>query len=155
MCCLFIPWSLFATESHVSGYMIKWRNRNKMKISLSNFNALASFLLLILNENFSYLILPRYIFNTILKSLTSRLFCWCLTHYVALHCSVSSLVFFWFPGSHSRVNQCPVNEHGCLDLDVCIHMSKLCDGVPDCSDGWDEGPHCRGDKHKTHSERIV
>lgn len=23
-------------------------------------------------------------------------------------------------------------------------MSKLCDGVPDCTDGWDEGPHCRG-----------
>ncbi|KAA8591055.1 hypothetical protein FQN60_001998 [Etheostoma spectabile] len=46
-------------------------------------------------------------------------------------------------GSHNRANQCPVNEHGCLDLDVCIHMSKVCDGVPDCSDGWDEGPHCR------------
>lgn len=54
--------------------------------------------------------------------------------------------FFFFPGSHNRVNQCPVNEHGCLDLDVCIHMSKVCDGVPDCSDGWDEGPHCRGNK---------
>lgn len=23
-------------------------------------------------------------------------------------------------------------------------MSKLCDGVPDCTDSWDEGPHCRG-----------
>ncbi|KAG7249416.1 hypothetical protein CRUP_021094, partial [Coryphaenoides rupestris] len=22
-------------------------------------------------------------------------------------------------------------------------MSKLCNGVPDCTDGWDEGPHCR------------
>ncbi|KAF3860451.1 hypothetical protein F7725_000706 [Dissostichus mawsoni] len=46
-------------------------------------------------------------------------------------------------GSHNRVSQCPVNEHGCLDPDVCIHMSKLCDGVPECPDGWDEGPHCR------------
>lgn len=26
-------------------------------------------------------------------------------------------------------------------------MRKLCDGVPDCSDGWDEGPHCRGTAH--------
>lgn len=54
------------------------------------------------------------------------------------------LVCVCFLGSHNRVNQCPVNEHGCLDPDVCIHMSKLCDGTPDCSDGWDEGPHCRG-----------
>ncbi|CAF88716.1 unnamed protein product, partial [Tetraodon nigroviridis] len=47
------------------------------------------------------------------------------------------------PGSHSKVNQCPVNEHGCLDPEVCIPMSRLCDGVPHCTDGWDEGPHCR------------
>lgn len=23
-------------------------------------------------------------------------------------------------------------------------MSKLCNGVPDCTDSSDEGPHCRG-----------
>ncbi|MBN3284997.1 LRP1 protein, partial [Polyodon spathula] len=28
-------------------------------------------------------------------------------------------------------------------MELCIHMSKLCNGVPDCTDGWDEGPHCR------------
>lgn len=60
----------------------------------------------------------------------------------------SEMCFACFSGSHNRVNQCPVNEHGCLDPDVCIHMSKLCDGVPDCTDGWDEGPHCRGKKKK-------
>lgn len=59
---------------------------------------------------------------------------------------VTWMCFVCVAGTHSRVNQCPVNEHGCLDVDVCLHMSKLCDGVPDCTDGWDEGPHCRGNK---------
>ncbi|KAG9353472.1 hypothetical protein JZ751_018071 [Albula glossodonta] len=44
---------------------------------------------------------------------------------------------------HSRVSRCPPNEYQCLGTDLCIHMSKLCDGVHDCTDGWDEGPHCR------------
>ncbi|KPP78525.1 low-density lipoprotein receptor-related protein 1-like [Scleropages formosus] len=47
------------------------------------------------------------------------------------------------PGPHSRVSRCPPNEYQCLGTEVCIHMSKLCDGVHDCTDGWDEGPHCR------------
>lgn len=64
-----------------------------------------------------------------------------------LYCFFLTCVLLVVPGSHNRENQCPVNEHGCLDVDVCIHMSKLCDGVPDCSDGWDEGPHCRGNTH--------
>lgn len=62
---------------------------------------------------------------------------------------------FVFPGTHNRANQCPVNEHGCLDVDVCIHMSKLCDGVPDCSDGWDEGPHCRGNDTYKHTQLFL
>ncbi|KAK0138336.1 Low-density lipoprotein receptor-related protein 1 [Merluccius polli] len=46
-------------------------------------------------------------------------------------------------GPHSRVSQCPPNEYQCGGTELCIHMSKLCNGVPDCTDGWDEGPHCR------------
>lgn len=34
---------------------------------------------------------------------------------------------------------------------MCIHLSKLCDGVPDCTDGRDEGPHCRGNMSAEHS----
>lgn len=91
-----------------------------------------------------------------LNTNTKTMKVWCMHIYycalrfriwtLSLYCFVL-ICFACFPGSHNRVNQCPVNEHGCLDLDVCIHMSKLCDGVPDCSDGWDEGPHCRGNKH--------
>ncbi|XP_073681641.1 prolow-density lipoprotein receptor-related protein 1-like [Garra rufa] len=44
---------------------------------------------------------------------------------------------------HNRVSRCPPNEHQCLGSDLCVHMSKLCNGVPDCTDGGDEGPHCR------------
>uniref|UniRef100_A0A672KNY8 LDL receptor related protein 1 n=1 Tax=Sinocyclocheilus grahami TaxID=75366 RepID=A0A672KNY8_SINGR len=48
---------------------------------------------------------------------------------------------------HTQVSQCPPNEFECRGTDVCIHLSKLCDGVPDCSDGRDEGPHCREYAH--------
>lgn len=48
-------------------------------------------------------------------------------------------------GPHIRVSKCPPNEYQCQGTELCIHMSKLCDGVPDCTDGGDEGPHCRGD----------
>lgn len=51
-------------------------------------------------------------------------------------------------GPHNRVSRCPPNEHQCLGSDMCIHMSKLCNGVPDCTDGGDEGPHCRGIHYK-------
>lgn len=47
-------------------------------------------------------------------------------------------------GPHSTVSRCPPNEYQCGGTELCIHMSKLCNGVPDCTDGWDEGPHCRG-----------
>uniref|UniRef100_A0A672KNV7 LDL receptor related protein 1 n=1 Tax=Sinocyclocheilus grahami TaxID=75366 RepID=A0A672KNV7_SINGR len=50
-------------------------------------------------------------------------------------------------GHHTQVSQCPPNEFECRGTDVCIHLSKLCDGVPDCSDGRDEGPHCREYAH--------
>lgn len=36
---------------------------------------------------------------------------------------------------------------------MCIHLSKLCDGVPDCTDGRDEGPHCRGNIRAEQSDR--
>ena len=72
---------------------------------------------------------------------------WLTTKRPLCNCGIFPEIFFsYVTGTQNRVNQCPVNEHGCLDLDVCIHMSKLCDGAPDCSDGWDEGPHCRGNK---------
>ncbi|KAG7494682.1 low-density lipoprotein receptor-related protein 1-like [Solea senegalensis] len=44
---------------------------------------------------------------------------------------------------HSTVSWCPHNEYHCGGTELCIHLSKLCNGVPDCTDGWDEGPHCR------------
>lgn len=53
-------------------------------------------------------------------------------------------VNLYVSGHHSHVSQCPPNEFDCRGTDVCIELSKLCDGVPDCSDGRDEGPHCRG-----------
>lgn len=47
-------------------------------------------------------------------------------------------------GPHSTVSRCPPNEYQCGGTELCIHMSKLCNGIPDCTDSWDEGPHCRG-----------
>lgn len=47
-------------------------------------------------------------------------------------------------GQHSSASRCPPNEFQCGGTELCIHMSKLCNGAPDCTDGWDEGPHCRG-----------
>lgn len=47
-------------------------------------------------------------------------------------------------GPHSTISRCPPNEYQCGGTELCIHMSRLCNGVPDCTDGWDEGPHCRG-----------
>lgn len=47
-------------------------------------------------------------------------------------------------GPHSSISRCPPNEYQCGGTELCIHMTKLCNGVPDCTDGWDEGPHCRG-----------
>uniref|UniRef100_A0A669EQI8 LDL receptor related protein 1 n=1 Tax=Oreochromis niloticus TaxID=8128 RepID=A0A669EQI8_ORENI len=47
------------------------------------------------------------------------------------------------PDVCNTVSRCPPNEYQCGGTELCIHMSKLCNGVPDCTDGWDEGPHCR------------
>ncbi|POI27582.1 hypothetical protein CIB84_008667 [Bambusicola thoracicus] len=33
----------------------------------------------------------------------------------------------------------------CIGTNKCIHLSQLCNGVYDCSDGYDEGVHCRGE----------
>lgn len=49
-------------------------------------------------------------------------------------------------GPHSTVSRCPPNEYQCGGTELCIHMSKLCNGVPDCTNGWDEGAHCRGNR---------
>ncbi|KAF4796728.1 hypothetical protein TURU_081715 [Turdus rufiventris] len=46
-------------------------------------------------------------------------------------------------GPQSKVSRCQPNEHNCLGTELCIHMSKLCNGLHDCFDGSDEGPHCR------------
>ncbi|GAA6076446.1 low-density lipoprotein receptor-related protein 1-like, partial [Tachysurus ichikawai] len=42
----------------------------------------------------------------------------------------------------SHVSQCPPNEYECRGTDVCIHLSKVCNGISDCVDGRDEGHHC-------------
>ncbi|CAL8382563.1 unnamed protein product [Boreogadus saida] len=55
-------------------------------------------------------------------------------------------------GPHIRASQCPPNEYQCGGTELCIHMSRLCNGVPDCTDGWDEGPHCRVDNHPCQSD---
>lgn len=47
-------------------------------------------------------------------------------------------------GPQSKVSRCQPNEYNCLGTELCIHMSKLCNGLHDCFDGSDEGPHCRG-----------
>lgn len=63
-------------------------------------------------------------------------------------CSFQIKVFSLVPlpssGPHSTVSRCPPNEYQCGGTELCIHMTKLCNGVSDCTDGWDEGPHCRG-----------
>ncbi|KFO21543.1 Low-density lipoprotein receptor-related protein 1B [Fukomys damarensis] len=38
--------------------------------------------------------------------------------------------------------KCSLNHIACLGTDTCIHLSQLCNGVLDCSDGYDEGAHC-------------
>ncbi|KAG8129647.1 hypothetical protein E2320_016513, partial [Naja naja] len=50
---------------------------------------------------------------------------------------------FYFPGPHSKVSRCHPNEYNCLGTELCIPMTKLCNGERDCIDGADEGPHCR------------
>lgn len=52
--------------------------------------------------------------------------------------------FCCLAGPQSKVSRCQPNEYNCLGTELCIHMSKLCNGLHDCFDGSDEGPHCRG-----------
>ncbi|KAK2516341.1 hypothetical protein Q9966_015103 [Columba livia] len=39
--------------------------------------------------------------------------------------------------------KCAPNYVNCIGTNKCIHLSQLCNGVYDCSDGYDEGVHCR------------
>lgn len=57
---------------------------------------------------------------------------------------VTVVPFAVLAGPQSKVSRCQPNEHNCLGTELCIHMSKLCNGLHDCFDGSDEGPHCRG-----------
>lgn len=41
--------------------------------------------------------------------------------------------------------KCTLNYISCIGTNKCIHLSQLCNGVYDCSDGYDEGVHCRGE----------
>lgn len=54
-------------------------------------------------------------------------------------------------GHQSHVSQCPPNEFECRGTDVCIHLSKVCNGISDCVDGRDEGHHCLGNCSFIHS----
>ncbi|KAG9261064.1 low-density lipoprotein receptor-related protein 1B-like [Astyanax mexicanus] len=38
---------------------------------------------------------------------------------------------------------CPLNHMQCVGSHRCVPFSKVCDGVADCEDGYDEGVHCR------------
>lgn len=57
------------------------------------------------------------------------------------HCVPSCI----FPGPEEVEIKCPLNHIACLGANKCVHLSQLCNGVLDCSDGYDEGVHCRGE----------
>lgn len=67
-----------------------------------------------------------------------------MSHFAHRLTCQSHMTVYLSSGPHSTVSHCPPNEYQCGGTELCIHMSKLCNGVPDCTDGWDEGPHCRG-----------
>ncbi|RMC18833.1 hypothetical protein DUI87_04729 [Hirundo rustica rustica] len=49
-----------------------------------------------------------------------------------------------YSGPEESDFKCSPNFIGCIGTNKCIHLSQLCNGVYDCSDGYDEGVHCRG-----------
>lgn len=53
--------------------------------------------------------------------------------------------FCIFPGPEEVETKCPLNHIACLGDNKCVHLSQMCNGVLDCSDGYDEGVHCRGE----------
>lgn len=50
----------------------------------------------------------------------------------------------YFLGPEEADFKCTPNYVSCIGTNKCIHLSQLCNGVYDCSDGYDEGVHCRG-----------
>nr|XP_015214112.1 PREDICTED: low-density lipoprotein receptor-related protein 1B isoform X3 [Lepisosteus oculatus] len=46
-------------------------------------------------------------------------------------------------GPGDVVVKCPLNHMLCIGTRKCIHYNKVCNGVLDCDDGYDEGVHCR------------
>jgi hypothetical protein len=54
--------------------------------------------------------------------------------------------FFLSPKGPEEVEiKCPLNHIACHGSSACVHLSKLCNGVVDCPDGFDEGGHCQGE----------
>nr|XP_033800021.1 low-density lipoprotein receptor-related protein 1B [Geotrypetes seraphini] len=54
-----------------------------------------------------------------------------------------SFLMIIFAGPKEIEFKCPMNHIACLAPNTCIHLSRLCNGIPDCIDGYDEGMHCR------------
>lgn len=56
------------------------------------------------------------------------------------------ILFLKFSSGPEEVEiKCPLNHIACLGANTCIHLSQLCNGIADCSDGDDEGRHCQGE----------
>lgn len=47
-------------------------------------------------------------------------------------------------GPAEVIVRCHLNHIQCPGTRKCIHFNKLCNGAKDCTDGFDEGVHCRG-----------
>lgn len=50
--------------------------------------------------------------------------------------------FFLFKGFEEVEIKCFLNYIVCYGFSVCVYLLKLCNGVVDCLDGFDEGGYC-------------